>query len=37
MGPAGYHFSDYWRLGLPLTLVVMVVAIPLIMLVWPLQ
>lgn len=37
MGPAGYHFSDYWRLGLPLTLVVMLVAIPLIMLVWPLK
>ncbi|MBD3897562.1 anion permease [Halomonas sp. ML-15] len=36
MGPGGYRFSDYWKLGLPLSLVVMVVAIPMIMLVWPL-
>ncbi|MCU4160062.1 SLC13 family permease [Acidiphilium sp. AL] len=37
MGPGGYKFSDYWRLGLPLSLVVMAVAVPLIMLVWPLH
>ena len=36
MGPGGYRFSDYWKLGLPLSLVVMAVAIPMIMLVWPL-
>jgi di/tricarboxylate transporter len=36
MGPGGYHFGDYWRLGLPLTLIVAVVAVPLIMAVWPL-
>ncbi|WP_416137393.1 SLC13 family permease [Halomonas sp. HK25] len=37
MGPGGYRFGDYWKLGLPLSLVVMVVAIPMILLVWPLQ
>lgn len=36
LGPGGYRFSDYWKLGLPLSLVVMVVAIPMILLVWPL-
>ncbi|MFG6159872.1 SLC13 family permease [Halomonas sp. 1390] len=36
MGPGGYRFGDYWTLGLPLTLVVMAVAIPLILIVWPL-
>lgn len=36
MGPAGYHFGDYWRLGAPMSLLVMVVAVPLILLVWPL-
>ncbi|MBT2773595.1 SLC13 family permease [Halomonas sp. ISL-60] len=36
MGPGGYRFGDYWKLGLPLSLVVLVVAIPLILLVWPL-
>lgn len=35
MGPGGYRFGDYWRVGLPLTLVVMLTAIPLILLVWP--
>ncbi len=36
MGPGGYRFGDYWRLGLPLSLVVMAVAIPMILLIWPL-
>lgn len=36
MGPGGYKFSDYWRLGLPLEIVVMIVAVPLILIVWPL-
>ncbi|MFW6076301.1 MAG: SLC13 family permease [Hyphomicrobiales bacterium] len=35
MGPGRYRFVDYWRLGLPLSLVVLAVAIPLISLVWP--
>lgn len=37
MGPGGYHFRDYWKLGLPLSIVVMVTAIPLILLIWPLS
>jgi di/tricarboxylate transporter len=37
MGPGGYRFSDYPRLGLPLSLIVVVVAVPALMLVWPLS
>jgi di/tricarboxylate transporter len=37
LGPGGYRFSDYWRLGLPLSLIVLVVGVPLIMLFWPLR
>ncbi|WP_299310516.1 SLC13 family permease [uncultured Halomonas sp.] len=36
MGPGGYRFGDYWRMGLPLEVVVVAVAIPMILLVWPL-
>ncbi|QTF91556.1 SLC13 family permease [Halomonas sp. BM-2019] len=36
MGPGGYRFGDYWRMGLPLEIVVVAVAIPMILLVWPL-
>ncbi|HSK38822.1 MAG TPA: SLC13 family permease, partial [Arenibaculum sp.] len=36
MGPGGYRFSDYWRLGLPLSLIVLVLGTALISLVWPL-
>lgn len=35
MGPGGYRFGDYWRLGLPLSLIVIVVATVLIPIVWP--
>ncbi len=35
MGPGGYRFGDYARLGVPLSIIVAVVAIPLIALVWP--
>jgi di/tricarboxylate transporter len=34
MGPGGYHFTDYLRLGLPLTILILIVAIPMIILVW---
>lgn len=34
MEPGGYEFGDYWRLGLPLTAIVTVIAVPVIMLVW---
>jgi di/tricarboxylate transporter len=36
LGPGGFRFSDYWRLGLPLELLVIAVAVPLILEVWPL-
>ena len=36
MAPGGYLFGDYWRLGLPLQVVIAVVAVPMIMIVWPL-
>ena len=36
LGPGGFGFGDYWRLGLPLEVVVTVVALPLLLLVWPL-
>jgi di/tricarboxylate transporter len=36
LGPGGYRFSDYWRMGLPLEALIVVVAVPLILLVWPL-
>lgn len=34
MGPGGYRFGDYWRMGLPLTIVTFVVAAPLLVLFW---
>jgi di/tricarboxylate transporter len=37
MGPGGYKFSDYARLGAPLSLIVVLVGIPLILLFWPLK
>jgi di/tricarboxylate transporter len=36
LGPGGFHFGDYWRLGLPLEAVVIAVAVPMILWVWPL-
>ncbi|MEL7542775.1 MAG: SLC13 family permease, partial [Pseudomonadota bacterium] len=35
MGPGGYRFGDYWRMGLPLEIIVIAVAIPMILIVWP--
>ncbi len=35
MGPGGYRFSDYPRLGAPLSVIVVIVAVPLLLLVWP--
>jgi di/tricarboxylate transporter len=36
MGPGGYHFGDYWRIGLPLEIIIVLTAVPLILIVWPL-
>jgi di/tricarboxylate transporter len=35
MGPGGYRFGDYWRLGLVLEALIVVVAVPALMLFWP--
>jgi len=37
MGPGGYRFGDYWRLGLPLSFLVLFVGTPLIVVFWPLR
>ncbi len=37
MGPGGYRFGDYWRLGLPLSVIVVAAGVPLITLFWPLR
>jgi di/tricarboxylate transporter len=37
MGPGGYRFGDYWRLGLPLSCIVVAIGTPLILFAWPLQ
>jgi di/tricarboxylate transporter len=34
MGPGGYNFGDYWRMGLPLDIVIVTVGVPMIMWVW---
>jgi len=36
LGPGGYRFSDYWRMGLPLELLIIFVSTPIILKVWPL-
>jgi len=36
MGPGGYQFGDYWRMGLPLEVLIVLVAVPMILVVWPL-
>jgi di/tricarboxylate transporter len=35
MAPGGYRFSDYWRMGLPLSVLVVVVGVPTILWFWP--
>lgn len=35
MGPGGYRFGDYFRMGLPMTILIMLLAIPLILYFWP--
>jgi di/tricarboxylate transporter len=36
LGPGGFRFGDYWKLGLPLEVIVVAVAVPMILFVWPL-
>ena len=37
LGPGGYRFSDYWRMGLPLEILIVLFGTPLILYFWPLQ
>jgi di/tricarboxylate transporter len=36
LGPGGFRFGDYWRLGLPLEILVVAISVPLLLVVWPL-
>ena len=36
LGPGGFRFGDYWKLGLPLEVLVVAVSIPVLLMVWPL-
>jgi len=36
LGPGGYRFGDYWRMGLPLEILIVAIAVPMILWVWPL-
>ena len=36
MGPGGYRFGDYWRMGLPLEILIVVVSVPALIFFWPL-
>ncbi|GAA6192028.1 SLC13 family permease [Phaeobacter sp. NW0010-22] len=35
LGPGGYQFGDYWRMGLPLEILIIAVSIPAILVFWP--
>jgi len=36
LGPGGFRFGDYWRLGLPMEIIAVAVSVPMLLLVWPL-
>jgi len=36
LGPGGFGFGDYWKLGLPMEILVIIISIPMLLLVWPL-
>jgi di/tricarboxylate transporter len=36
LGPSGFRFSDYWRMGLPTDILVVALSMPVLLLVWPL-
>ena len=36
MGPGGYKFGDYWRMGLPLEILIIAISVPAILIFWPL-
>ena len=36
LGPGGFRFGDYWRMGLPMDVLVVLVSVPMLLWVWPL-
>jgi len=36
LGPGGFRFGDYWRMGLPMEILVVAIAVPMLLFVWPL-
>ena len=36
LGPGGYRFGDYWRMGLPLEILIVIISVPMLLWVWPL-
>ncbi len=36
LGPGGFRFGDYWKLGVPLEVIVVMIGMPLLLIVWPL-
>ncbi|QJD59370.1 SLC13 family permease [Pseudomonas sp. gcc21] len=36
LGPGGFRFGDYWRLGLPLEILVVLISVPMLLVIWPL-
>ncbi|MFO7578995.1 SLC13 family permease [Nitrosomonas halophila] len=36
LGPGGFHFGDYWKLGLLLEIIVVAISVPMLLIVWPL-
>jgi di/tricarboxylate transporter len=36
LGPGGFRFSDFWKLGLPLEIIVVAISVPMLLIVWPL-
>jgi di/tricarboxylate transporter len=36
LGPGGFRFGDYWRLGLPLEILVVAIGMPMLLWIWPL-
>lgn len=36
LGPGGFRFGDYWRMGLPMDILVVAISVPMILWVWPL-
>ncbi|WP_237057109.1 SLC13 family permease [Microbulbifer sediminum] len=36
LGPGGFKFSDYWQMGLPMEILVIIVSVPMLLWVWPL-